>query len=554
MADRPLSTPLPADLPENWTAGQTVAPSGADVGLSQQHGYNYLMEQVNAAQRAANAINESFDTISGKRTCRVTMGTSTAGWTQADCDYLCDGTDDREELNAAIAEVLAKGGGEIVVLGGEYFIAEKVNISKVRVSLSITGEVGATIFYLSAAELGGIDMGTADESVVVRLYGITFRKLNSDVRVSIGIKNGIIIIDSCIFQNMSIHRSYLVDDLIRFIFCNNHMEVDEASGLNGTNLQILGESNANFIISNNTFVVSDFVNTDLQIIYMYIQTDDNDADMSNAVFVGNTIETNGCLGRVSCSIEGPVVMTGNSFSWCNIDIRFTLFSNNFVSNGWVHAATGAVVSFNSIMLGHIQAWGESTVSGNFVKAPADQAAIIAYKVGLDVQEDASPCIVGNNIVAGSIGIYLRKDDWLPNTSISKALVCSNRIFGCTTPIQIDENWQECLVTNNLIPTGSSIVNYGKKNIVRLNSNDSGESEGGGTAGVASFNGRAGAVTPQTGDYTAAMVGARPNTWTPTAAEVGAVSAGSVAAMQVLTQTEYDALTTKDAATLYLIKE
>ena len=253
MADRPLSTPLPADLPENWTAGQTVAPSGADVGLSQQHGYNYLMEQVNAAQRAANAINESFDTISGKRTCRVTMGTSTAGWTQADCDYLCDGTDDREELNAAIAEVLAKGGGEIVVLGGEYFIAEKVNISKVRVSLSITGEVGATIFYLSAAELGGIDMGTADESVVVRLYGITFRKLNSDVRVSIGIKNGIIIIDSCIFQNMSIHRSYLVDDLIRFIFCNNHMEVDEASGLNGTNLQILGESNANFIISNNTF-------------------------------------------------------------------------------------------------------------------------------------------------------------------------------------------------------------------------------------------------------------------------------------------------------------
>ncbi len=38
MADRPLSTPLPADLPENWTAGQTVAPSGADVGLSQQPG------------------------------------------------------------------------------------------------------------------------------------------------------------------------------------------------------------------------------------------------------------------------------------------------------------------------------------------------------------------------------------------------------------------------------------------------------------------------------------------------------------------------------------
>ncbi len=58
MADRPLLEPLPADLPEDWTSGQIVAPSGADAGLSEQHGYNYLMRQVNAAQRAANAINE----------------------------------------------------------------------------------------------------------------------------------------------------------------------------------------------------------------------------------------------------------------------------------------------------------------------------------------------------------------------------------------------------------------------------------------------------------------------------------------------------------------
>jgi len=66
------------------------------------------------------------------------------------------------------------------------------------------------------------------------------------------------------------------------------------------------------------------------------------------------------------------------------------------------------------------------------------------------------------------------------------------------------------------------------------------SGGGTTAGVESFNGRSGAVVPQTGDYTAPMVGAIP--------------ASSVAAMQVLTQTEYDALATKNAATLYLIKE
>ena len=41
-------------------------------------------------------------------------------------------------------------------------------------------------------------------------------------------------------------------------------------------------------------------------------------------------------------------------------------------------------------------------------------------------------------------------------------------------------------------------------------------------GVTSFKGRTGAVTPQSGDYTAEMVGARPSTWTPSAADVGAV--------------------------------
>lgn len=59
----PLPTPLPADLPENWSLGQIVSPAGTDVGLTQQHGYNYLMEQVNAAQDAANTIGEAFENL-----------------------------------------------------------------------------------------------------------------------------------------------------------------------------------------------------------------------------------------------------------------------------------------------------------------------------------------------------------------------------------------------------------------------------------------------------------------------------------------------------------
>lgn len=61
--DNPITTPLPADLPESWTTGQIVAPNGADVGLSEQHGYNYLMEQVNAAQAGVNTLGAAFEEI-----------------------------------------------------------------------------------------------------------------------------------------------------------------------------------------------------------------------------------------------------------------------------------------------------------------------------------------------------------------------------------------------------------------------------------------------------------------------------------------------------------
>lgn len=57
MADDILKNiPLPADLPENWTSGQIIAPTGAEAGLDDQHGYNYLMMQVNNAQRALKAL------------------------------------------------------------------------------------------------------------------------------------------------------------------------------------------------------------------------------------------------------------------------------------------------------------------------------------------------------------------------------------------------------------------------------------------------------------------------------------------------------------------
>ena len=74
----------------------------------------------------------------GKRVCRFTVGTSTAGWTANDCDYLCDGTDDQVEINAAI-QALPAGGGEIVILDGTYNITATIAMNKDNVTLSGNG-------------------------------------------------------------------------------------------------------------------------------------------------------------------------------------------------------------------------------------------------------------------------------------------------------------------------------------------------------------------------------------------------------------------------------
>lgn len=83
-------------------------------------------------------LNEKIDEVSGKRTARFIVGTSTAGWTDNDCDYLCDGTDDQEEINAAI-QALPDGGGEIKLLDGTYNITSDILVNKNSIILNGSG-------------------------------------------------------------------------------------------------------------------------------------------------------------------------------------------------------------------------------------------------------------------------------------------------------------------------------------------------------------------------------------------------------------------------------
>lgn len=84
MANRPIQTSLPANLPTNWTQNQIVAPNGSDVGQSTEYGYNYLNRQINDAQTAVNTINAAFDNVAATDTPAPAYGVcSTAASTAA---------------------------------------------------------------------------------------------------------------------------------------------------------------------------------------------------------------------------------------------------------------------------------------------------------------------------------------------------------------------------------------------------------------------------------------------------------------------------------------
>lgn len=113
----------------------------------------------------------------GAGPCRVVVGTTERGWTAEDCDYLCDGIADDVEINAAIAEVVAGKGGEILLLNGSYFLEAPIAFANTRgYYITLIGNGGCTSLRSSMdGYLGGFDKESS--LVLIDTSGITIRDL-----------------------------------------------------------------------------------------------------------------------------------------------------------------------------------------------------------------------------------------------------------------------------------------------------------------------------------------------------------------------------------------
>lgn len=618
MAEKPIKTPLPADLPEDWNAGQIVAPDGTTVGLTEQHGYNYLMAAVNRAQNGVNAVNDAFETVNGKRTCRVVVGTSTAGWTEEDCDFLCDGSNDWGKIMNAIG-ALPDEGGEIALLGGTYTLSREIVIdSGFRAKkIALIGEAGSTV--LSGGQIRVTPDSTSLETEPLDIVGISGIAFSASSGIYCSKVN--LVVSNCRFISSKIRFEHIYGTKHRFLSCKGNCF--EGASYVSANVGATEGAFVGIIITENIFNVQEVSDT------IAVSAHDSVCDAiitGNSVFSAEKTKVSAQVNSGTCA----VVLNGNSLYNCDLDARIFgegSISGNVINNGSILLLSSTTenqsediemacsISGNLVKNGEINVKGGCSITGNSVIADpsvADSAAIHVRKDASNSVKEHQPSIVGNFVVGGKYGIWLENP---PANFIDKyashVIINSNRIYGTSSPIRIESYWSNCMVTDNMFETGA-IMDLGSNNIVRFNSDDTSgggstpatvqqatptvtvnadgtvtasatqaagyvaagtrsathqlssaddadltpenikdgvsifgvqgtlQSEGGGTAGVSSFNGRSGAVVPGDNDYTAAMV--------------GAIQAESVKTVQVLTEAEYNALTNKSATTLYLIEE
>jgi parallel beta-helix repeat protein len=248
-----------------------------------------------------------------KRTARFVIGTSTAGWTAADCDYLCDGTNDQTEINAAITALPATG-GKIVILEGTYNISAKISVNKSNVSIVGNGhttELRRRYHSSSSEGLINIESGVSQCRIEnLFLNGENYTHLNNNgIRMTTGAEN--IIVSGNKISNHGGSGIYAWP-ASKSEFTNNILE---NNGQNGMYIRLSSE----------TIIIGNSCNNNSQ-NGIYLQ------DSSNNTITGNSCSGNGDNG-ISFYASKNNTVTGNIFYNNNSGIFMAGSSRNNAITG-----------------------------------------------------------------------------------------------------------------------------------------------------------------------------------------------------------------------------
>ncbi|MCI8414920.1 MAG: hypothetical protein HFF00_04745 [Ruminiclostridium sp.] len=319
------------------------------------------------AEEARN--NLGIGNAAGKRTARFTVGTSTAGWTADQVDYLCDGTDDQVEINAAI-QALPAAGGEVVILDGTYNLTGPISVNKNNVTLSGNGQ--STILkraFAGTASTGGLIYVTSSYNTVrfLRVDGMESTYSGTYARgISVYNSTGNTITGNVCNNNASrgIYLAKSTGNIITGNTCTNNTK--------GYGISVTSESN-NTITDN--ICGSNYIGINLNNSF------DN-------VVSGNICNNNGDYG-ICCTNPGRNTITGNT---CNSNQ-----SGIFIYSSTNNTITGNTCDDNEYGI-VISSAENNTITGNTCIRGTGTAGDYDTKKGTISVTGNNNLIVGNNIM------------------------------------------------------------------------------------------------------------------------------------------------------------
>ena len=231
-------------------------------------------------------------------------------------NFVCDGTDDDVEINAAISYVAALGGGEVKLLQGEFKISASISIDADNVSLVGCGP-GATRI-VAAANVHGIEVAAGHSHILIA-------NLELDGSATTATASGIYLdgasgseITYCLIVNCYVHDWHI--DGVSLYYADNNGILGNQIISNGYDGIYIYHSNRNLILGNQANSNGEHG------ICIYYYSDRN-------LILGNQANSNGENGIQIDDHSNRNLILGNQANSNDSGIRVQTYSNNNVISG-----------------------------------------------------------------------------------------------------------------------------------------------------------------------------------------------------------------------------
>jgi parallel beta-helix repeat protein len=352
------------------------------------------------------ALEKLKSLVPGRKAATLVVGTALSGHTLAEVDYLCDGTDDQAEINAAI-QALPVGGGKISIREGTYNIAANIIIDIDNVTIEGMGASTVLRRMYDEPSASGL-MNVTGSYVTVKDLQIDGNKgsysSTNNRGINISGSGHVVTGNTCNNDGTGIQIAYAGSNTtVTGNTCNNDDVGINISGsghvvtgntCNNNNVVGINISGSGHVVTGNTCCNN---NTGIQLAYA----------SSNSTVTGNTCNNN----NVGISVGGAnSTVTGNTCNNNNVGINVgganstvtgnTCNNNNVGINisGSGHVVTGNTCCNNNTGIQLAYASSNSTVTGNTCVRGTGLPADYSASQNTIVASGPNNLIVGNNIL------------------------------------------------------------------------------------------------------------------------------------------------------------